>query len=55
MKNLRQLCASAVLTLALAAYTAAGTIHTGVAESEPGAAPVTEIALDLLQRVLSLF
>ncbi len=32
-----------------------GTIHTGVAESEPEADTVTGIALNLLQSVLSLF
>jgi len=32
-----------------------GTIHTGVVESEPEADTVTEIALNLLQSVLSLF
>ena len=32
-----------------------GTIHTGVAESEPEADAVAEIALNLLQSVLSLF
>jgi Spy/CpxP family protein refolding chaperone len=85
MKNLRQLCASVVLTLALAAAASAGTIHTGVTsppppaqpasmaegqtgteqtdgtihtgkvESEPEADTVAEIALNLLQSVLSLF
>lgn len=85
MKNLRQLCAAVVLTLALAASGSAGTIHTGkteppppvsvtegqtgteqtsetdgtihtgLAESEPGADTVAEIALSLLQSMLSLF
>ncbi len=32
-----------------------GDIHTGVAESEPEAGTVTEIALNLLQSLLSLF
>ena len=83
MKNLRQLCAAVVLTLAFAASASAGTMwpgvvsptptpeptqsastsedqtaqadgtmHTEMAESEPDA--VTEIALNLLQSVLSL-
>ena len=86
MKNLRQLCAAVVLTLALAASGSAGTIHTGktepppppvsvtegqtgteqtsetdgtihtgLAASEPGADTVAEIALSLLQSMLSLF
>lgn len=35
MKNLRQFCAAAVLTLALAASAAAGDIHTGVTSPPP--------------------
>lgn len=63
MKNLRQLCASFVLTLALALSTIAGEISTpGVSAtgeiSTPGVTafdPVTEAALNLIQSLLSLF
>lgn len=68
MRNLRSLCAAALLTLALAAPASAGNIHTPVATPPPSAteqestgdeatAPdsVTEVALDLLRSVLSLF
>lgn len=88
MKNLRQLCAAVVLTLALVTSAVAGTIHTGVTQPPPPAPQgvistgspstqgnihtgvtnqesaegeatasdsVTEIALTLLQSVLSLF
>lgn len=83
MKNLRQFCAAVVLTLALATYAAAGTIHLGfnspppppasmteeetqtvqadgtihlgVAESEPEAAAVMGIALNVLQSMMSVF
>jgi hypothetical protein len=88
MKNLRQLCAVVIFTLALAAPAAAGNISTGVVSPPPPATQgnistgspstqgnihtgvtnqesaegeatasdsVTEIALTLLQSVLSLF
>ncbi len=77
MKNLRALCASVVLALALTTPALAGTMHTPVATPPPPAPQgdihtgvtdqenagdeatasdsVTEIALSLLQSVLSLF
>ena len=59
MKTLRRLCAVLMLTLVLALSTFAGDIQTGVTgDIQTGITaigPVTEIALNLLQSILSLF
>lgn len=78
MRNLRQLCVAAVLTLIVAAHTFAGDMHTTITappqpsatdgqmettvvgqmttwSSETAVDPVTQVALSLLQSVISLF
>jgi hypothetical protein len=55
MKTLQQLCIALVLTLMLALSAFAGDMTTGFAAPSPCAEPAAEIALNLLQSVLSLF
>ena len=68
MKNRRLLCASVMLTLVLASHTFAGQIETLIVSPPPPSAdgqmetgsseavdPVTQVALSLLQSVMSLF
>jgi hypothetical protein len=55
MKNLQQLCAALALTIMLALPAFAGEMSTTFAPPAPPTNPATEIALNLLQSVLSLF
>lgn len=68
MKNMRLLCAAVMLTLVLASQTFAGQMETLIVSPPPPSSagqmqtgtseaidPVTQIALSLLQSVMSLF
>jgi hypothetical protein len=70
MKNMRQLCAAAMLTLTLALHASAGQMETPITPPPPPSATaegqmttgsseavnsVTDIALSLLQNLLPLF